>query len=64
MLPFAAFGSGPDPDWLADGFVKDITTELSRFRDLFVVARNADFLDRQMPRDLGVRQIRTEWTAC
>lgn len=49
---------------MADGFVEDITTELSRFKDLFVVARNSAFVFRDTPhdlrriaRDLGVRYV-------
>lgn len=52
VLPFDRLGGDPDLDWLADGFVEDITTELSRFRDLFVVARNSAFAYREAPRDL------------
>jgi TolB-like protein/tetratricopeptide (TPR) repeat protein len=52
VLPFNNFGGDPDLDWFADGFVEDITTELSRFRDLFVVARNSAFVYRDRPRDL------------
>ncbi|NPD21246.1 winged helix-turn-helix domain-containing tetratricopeptide repeat protein [Alterinioella nitratireducens] len=54
VLPFNSMGGVPELDWLADGFVEDITTELSRFRDLFVVARNSAFVYRNMPRDLRV----------
>src|SRR6056297_2472270 len=54
VLPFSDLGGDPALSWLADGFVEDITTELSRFRDLFVVARNSAFLYRGMPRDLRV----------
>ena len=54
ILPFSDLGGDPALAWLADGFVEDITTELSRFRDLFVVARNSAFVYRQMPRDLRV----------
>lgn len=64
VLPFTNLGGDPDLDWLADGFVEDITTELSRFRDLFVVARNSAFMFRDLPRDLrgiaralGVRYV-------
>lgn len=64
VLPFTDLGGDPDLIWFADGFVEDITTELSRFRDLFVVARNSAFVYRQMPRDLraisrdlGVRYV-------
>ena len=52
VLPFSDLGGDPDLSWLADGFVEDITTELSRFRDLFVVSRNSAFVYRQVPRDL------------
>ncbi|WP_050930365.1 winged helix-turn-helix domain-containing protein [Aestuariivita boseongensis] len=52
VLPFSTLGDDPDLSWLADGFVEDITTELSRFRDLFVVARNSAFAYGQAPRDL------------
>lgn len=64
VLPFNSMGVDPDLNWLADGFVEDITTELSRFRDLFVVARNSAYAFRAMPRDLreiarqlGVRYV-------
>lgn len=52
VLPFTELGGDPDLAWFADGFVEDITTELSRFRDLFVVARNSAFVYRHGPRDL------------
>lgn len=64
VLPFDTLGGDPAFEWLADGFVEDITTELSRFRDLFVVARNTAFIYRHTPRDLrrisrevGVRYV-------
>jgi TolB-like protein len=63
VLPFAELGAGA-PSWLADCIVEDITTELSRFRDLFVVARNSAFAWRGQARDareiaraLGVRYV-------
>ncbi|MGI1664174.1 winged helix-turn-helix domain-containing tetratricopeptide repeat protein [Palleronia sp. KMU-117] len=64
VLPFSNLGTDPDLVWLAEGFVEDITTELSRFRDLFVVARNSALVYGQTPRDvrvisreLGVRYV-------
>src|SRR6056297_3916359 len=64
VLPFADLVGDPTLSWLADGFVEDITTELSRFRDLFVVARNSAYVYRDAPRDLrrisrelGVRYV-------
>ena len=54
----------PDQEYFADGIVEDITTELSRFRDLFVIARNSSFqfkgkaVDvREVGRELGVRYV-------
>ena len=52
VLPFPNLGGDPDLAWMADGFVEDITTELSRFRGLFVMARNTVFVFRETPRDL------------
>lgn len=54
ILPFSNLCGEPELDWVADGFVEDITTELSRFRDLFVVARNSAFAYRQAPRDVRI----------
>ncbi len=63
VLPFANMGSGL-PDDFADGITEDITTELSRFRSLFVIARNSAFtfkghaVDvRAVARQLGVRYV-------
>jgi TolB-like protein len=54
----------PEQEYLADGIVEDIITSLSRFRELFVIARNSSFtykgrpVDvRQVGRELGVRYV-------
>lgn len=64
VLPFANLSSDPDQEYFADGMVEDITTALSRFRQLFVIARNSTFaykgrpVDvRQVGRELGVRYV-------
>lgn len=64
VLPFSNLGGDPELAWMADGFAEDITTELSRFKDLFVVARNSAIVYRETPRDLrriardlGVRYV-------
>lgn len=64
VLPFADLGAEAAWTWLADCVVEDITTELSRFRDLFVVARNSAFAwrgqvadVRSIARALGVRYV-------
>lgn len=55
VLPFVQFGLAHEINWLPDSIVEDITTELSRFRNLLVVARNSAFTYRNQPTD--VRQI-------
>jgi TolB-like protein len=62
VLPFANLSGDPLQDYFTDGVVEDITTELSRFSELFVIARNSSFtykgqaVDvRAVGRDLGVR---------
>jgi len=64
VLPFTNLSSDPEQEYLADGIVGDIITELSRFRELFVIARNSSFQYkgkatdiRQVGRDLGVRYV-------
>jgi TolB-like protein len=64
VLPFANLSGDPLQDYFTDGVVEDITTELSRFSELFVIARNTSFtykgraVDvRAVGRDLGVRYV-------
>ena len=64
VLPFTNMSGDFEQEYIADGFVEDITTELSRFRDLFVTARNSSFhykgraVDvRQVGHELGVRYV-------
>lgn len=58
VLPFDNMSSDPEQDFLADGIVEDVITELSRFRDLFVMARNSSFAYKGTSKD--VRQIAKE----
>jgi TolB-like protein/cytochrome c-type biogenesis protein CcmH/NrfG len=64
ILPFANLSSDPDQDYFADGMVDEITTALSRFKNLFVIARNSSFAYKgkavdikQIARELGVRYV-------
>ena len=64
VLPFANLSSDPEQEYLADGIVQDVITELSRFSELFVIARNSSFQYkgksadvRQVARELGVRYV-------
>ena len=43
VLPFPNLSGDPDQDYFADGVVEEIITALSRFRQLFVIARNSSF---------------------
>jgi adenylate cyclase len=64
VLPLANLQNDPDSDYISDGITDDIITELSRFSELFVIARNSSFqykgraVDvRQIGRELGVRYV-------
>jgi TolB-like protein len=64
VLPFTNLSSDPEQDYFADGMVDDITTALSHFKALFVIARNSSFTYKgravdvkQIGRELGVRYV-------
>ena len=64
ILPFQNMSGDSEQDYFADGIVEDIITALSRFGQLFVIARNSSFtykgraVDvRQAARELGVRYV-------
>jgi TolB-like protein/class 3 adenylate cyclase len=64
VLPFANMSGDPEQEYFADGMVEDIITALSRFSQLFVIARNSSFtykgraVDvRQVAKELGVRYV-------
>ena len=61
MLPFQNMSGDQEQEYFADGIVEDIITALSRFRQLFVIARNSSFTYKgravdvkQVGRELGV----------
>ena len=43
VLPFANLSNDPAQDYFADGITENLTTDLSRIRDSFVIARNTAF---------------------
>jgi adenylate cyclase len=64
VLPFANMSGDPEQEHIADAVTEEITTELSRYRDLFVIASHSAFAFkdrrgdvRQIARELGVRYI-------
>jgi adenylate cyclase len=64
VLPFANLSDDAQQDYFSDGISEDIITELSRFSELLVIARNSSFqykgkaVDiRQVGRELGARYV-------
>jgi adenylate cyclase len=64
VLPFANLGGDPEHDYFADGITEDLITEISRFQELRVVARNSVMTYKGKPvrvqevgHDLGVRYV-------
>jgi adenylate cyclase len=64
VLPFANLSGDPQQDYFSDGITEDIITELSRFSELLVIARNSSFqykgktVDiRQVGQELGARYV-------
>jgi TolB-like protein len=64
VLPFQNLSGDSAQDYFADGMVEEITTALSRIRQLFVIARNSTLaykgrtMDvKQISRELGVRYV-------
>jgi adenylate cyclase len=64
VLPFANLSGDPQQEYFSDGITADITTELSRFSELLVIARNSSFqykgktVDiRHVGAELGARYV-------
>jgi TolB-like protein len=64
VLPFQNMSGDPEQDYFADGIVEEIITALSRFRQLFIIARNSSFafkgraIDlKEVAAELGVRYV-------
>jgi adenylate cyclase len=64
VLPFENLGGDKEQDYFADGISEDLITELARFQELNVVARNSSFTYKgratkvqDVGRELGVRYV-------
>jgi TolB-like protein len=64
ILPFENLSGDPEQEYFADGMVEEITIALSRFKSLFVIARNSSFTFKgravdikEVGRQLGVRYV-------
>jgi adenylate cyclase len=64
VLPFVNMGADPQQDYFSDGISEDLITSLSKFSELFVIARDSTFTYKGRPtdpkrvgRELGVRYL-------
>jgi TolB-like protein/class 3 adenylate cyclase/Flp pilus assembly protein TadD len=64
VLPFNNMSGDSSQEYFSDGITEDIITELTRFRQLFVIARNSSFTFRgrsvditEVGRKLGVQYV-------
>ena len=64
VLPFVNLSGDVNQDYFADGITDNLTTDLSRIRDSFVIARNTAFTFKgknvdvkEIGRELGVRYV-------
>jgi class 3 adenylate cyclase/TolB-like protein/Tfp pilus assembly protein PilF len=64
VLPFENLSRDPEQGYFADGITNDLTTDLSRIHDTFVIARNTAFTYKDKPvdakqigRELGVHYL-------
>lgn len=58
VLPFDNLSGDPEQDYLSDGLSEDIITDLSRFKEFFVIARNSTFTYKNKP--VNIRQVAEE----
>ena len=64
VLPFASSGQDETDSWIAEGLTDDIIMNLSKFRNLFIIARNSSFffktqsmMPQEAARKLNVRYV-------
>jgi adenylate cyclase len=64
VLPFTNLSGDQEQQYFADGITEDLTTDLSRLANMFVISRNTAFTYRNKPidtkqigRELGVRYV-------
>jgi TolB-like protein len=64
VLPFTNLSDDREQQYFADGITEDLTTDLSRLENMFVISRNTSFTYRnkridtkQIGRELGVRYV-------
>lgn len=63
VLPFDNMSGDPDQEFFVDGITEEIITDLTRFKDLFVIARNTTFQYKGQAVDVRAvgRELGTEY---
>ena len=62
VLPFVNMSGDAEQEFFADGLTEDIITELSRFRELLVISRNAVFVHKGKPSRRRRSPANSAWT--
>src|SRR5262249_19296853 len=64
VLPFINMSNDPEQEYFSDGITEDITTDLSKISNLFVISRNSAFTYkgkaakvRDISQEMGVRYV-------
>lgn len=52
VLPFDNMSGDPEQEYFSDGITEDVITELARFKNLFVIARNSTFAFKGQATDM------------
>lgn len=65
VLPFRNMSADPEQTYFSDGITDDIITDLSRYRELFVIAGHSSFAYRasDKPMDLIARELGVQYLA-
>lgn len=61
VLPFDDFSTGEDNGWLSDGIAEGLITEIARYPEFLVIARNSSFKFRDEP--TGIAEIAAQLNA-
>ena len=61
VLPFRNLSGDPSQDYFADGITENLTTDLSRIRNSFVIARNTAFTFKG--KNIDTKEIARNWAA-
>ncbi|WP_234416577.1 adenylate/guanylate cyclase domain-containing protein [Ruegeria sp. Alg231-54] len=65
VLPFSSSGGDESDSWIAEGLTDDIIMNLSKFRNLFIIARNSSFFFRtqSMPPKEAAQKLNVRYVA-